>query len=431
MPTEPITLAVSVAKLGLAALTYVGLGLHVLPLWGVEERVCLCRKGPRCNDPGKHPMGHLVPRGKDDASNDSRKVCAWWTAEPSANIGIACEPSSLLVVDIDPRNGGDATWEGLIEKHGQPDDTWESETGGGRHIVFKRPSHLEVRDSMLPPGIDIKANGYVVAAPSMHASGREYIWLADADPIDGMALALPPDWLINEIKMRRRASTIPLNMDGLKYVSRAETPQVFLDALISDDVLQGIWERTRRPQNQKDESPSGWTMSLWKRLLGHRLTPQDVLGTMIAYRRKHHDRNKGPVWYVNEAAQYAADLAQQSSSLSSVSPPPPALRRNPRSVDLIRDVVEQAIRHGEELPPRTSSERLLLIHLAGYARDGEFVWPSQERLAKTMGLTADRISRLIRNLERWGCIEKVRHSGPGVPNKYRLRFLDILHEHTA
>lgn len=183
------------ATIGEWASRYTDLGLHVLPIWGTKNALCIC-PDVICKRPGKHPIGRLAPRGKDSASSNSRQISEWWSADPMANIAVACGPSGLVAVDIDPRNGGDITWEGLTEAYGPVPDTWEAETGGsGSHIIFKRPEGFRPVDSVLGPGIDIKASGYVVVAPSTHVSGRKYVWLADADPFGGGPLANLPSWL--------------------------------------------------------------------------------------------------------------------------------------------------------------------------------------------------------------------------------------------
>ncbi len=124
-------------------------------------------------------------------------IRAWWTRWPDANIGVPTgTPSKLMVVDIDPRNGGNESFEALIAKHGPLPRTAEQFTGGGgRHIVFRHPGVKLARE--LAPGIDLKAEGgYIIAAPSIHESGKRYVW----DGMQGEAALLSPanvpDWLL-------------------------------------------------------------------------------------------------------------------------------------------------------------------------------------------------------------------------------------------
>jgi KaiC/GvpD/RAD55 family RecA-like ATPase len=70
--------------------------------------------------------------------------------------------------------------------------------GGGWHYFFRHPGGI-VKNSAekIAPGLDIRGDGgYVVAAPSLHASGREYAWLIDATA----PLADMPSWLKNQLK---------------------------------------------------------------------------------------------------------------------------------------------------------------------------------------------------------------------------------------
>src|SRR5262249_58182379 len=100
-------------------------------------------------------------------------------------IGAACAGSSLAVVDIDPRNGGD------LDDVGPVPDTWTVETGGGGwHLYFRYTGTALL--GKLGQGIDVKHNGYVVAPPSIHPSGRCYCWQIGAGPDDVPLAALPP-----------------------------------------------------------------------------------------------------------------------------------------------------------------------------------------------------------------------------------------------
>ena len=97
----------------------------------------------------------------------------WWRWWPSANVGIATGVASgLLVLDIDPRNGGDASYEQLRKQFPAAfAELLEVRTGsGGTHLYFECRSPTPSRANILP-GIDVKADGdYVVAPPSLHSA---------------------------------------------------------------------------------------------------------------------------------------------------------------------------------------------------------------------------------------------------------------------
>src|SRR5690606_25373621 len=92
------------------ALRYAALGLAVLPLHRPVDRGgrlrCSCGKAD-CPSPAKHPVGRLAPRGLLDASRDPNVLAAWFERE-GWNIGIATGAASgIVVLDIDPRHGGE------------------------------------------------------------------------------------------------------------------------------------------------------------------------------------------------------------------------------------------------------------------------------------------------------------------------------------
>jgi Bifunctional DNA primase/polymerase, N-terminal len=176
----------------------------VLPLhWIVTlggNHCCSCGKGD-CDSPGKHPLGRLVPHGVHDASTSIELIKSWWRSAPLANIGMATK--GLVVLDSDPRHGGDETLKALEAEHGALPLTPRSLTGGGgEHIFFKAPADIAVGNyaNKLGRGIDIRANGgYVVAPPSLHVSGRRYAWSVDHHP-DNVRAAPLPDWIVEALK---------------------------------------------------------------------------------------------------------------------------------------------------------------------------------------------------------------------------------------
>jgi hypothetical protein len=180
------------------ALAYARRGWPVLPLHTATNGGCSCDK-PDCSDIGKHPRFHVtdLQHGLKDATTDDTLIRRWWQRWRHANIGIVTgKVSGLVVIDVDPRHGGDLTLEDLEAEHGKFPETVENLTGGGgRHLFYQHPGgELRCGTDALGPGVDIKADGgYVVAPPSRHASGRRYEWEVSSHP-DDVTIAPLPTW---------------------------------------------------------------------------------------------------------------------------------------------------------------------------------------------------------------------------------------------
>lgn len=115
--------------------------------------------------------------------------------------------SGLVVVDVDPDHGGEASLDRLVEEHGCLPAGRVVRTGsGGRHLYFRHPGGVVRNDAgrRLGPGLDVRGDGgYVIAPPSRHASGGRYA-------VAGYGGTLPelPDWLRRRLhppEPRRRA----------------------------------------------------------------------------------------------------------------------------------------------------------------------------------------------------------------------------------
>lgn len=190
-----------------AALYLASRGGRVFPLHGVRPNaegrfVCTCGKAD-CPDAGKHPMAKLAPRGLTNATNDEKVVRRWFTCEPLANVGLLTGPT--VVLDVDPRHGGDTSLQALEAEHGSLPETCRSITGGGgEHVFFRPPAGVKIRNSIgdkggLAPGLDIRSTGgYIVAPPSLHVSGRSYAWSVDHHP-DDVPPAPMPDWMVQAL----------------------------------------------------------------------------------------------------------------------------------------------------------------------------------------------------------------------------------------
>lgn len=185
------------------AISYASRGWRVLVLWWVRDGVCACPSGVDCANPGKHPLPDACPKGCHSATTDAALLTEWLTRWPDAHIGVATGmESGLWVLDVDPRHGGDATLEALECRHGRLPTSIRARTGsGGEHIVFRHPGDGRLSNSAgrLGPGLDVRADGgYIVVAPSGHASGGRYAWLDEDDSV----LEAAPAWLLGLIGER-------------------------------------------------------------------------------------------------------------------------------------------------------------------------------------------------------------------------------------
>ncbi len=211
------------ANMKKVALWYAKHGLPVFPLHSAPGGVCSCGDpehapggGEEETKAGKHPR---TPHGFKDATTDLAQIEAWWKQWPDANIGIPTGAASgLLVLDVDPRNGGNESLDRLIHEQGRLPDTAEQITGGGgRHIIFRHPGGPVPKT--LAPGIDLKGDGgYIVVAPSIHLSGNAYQWDGMAGAKALLNLADAPPWLLERIHAARNgARAEPKRADGEKW----------------------------------------------------------------------------------------------------------------------------------------------------------------------------------------------------------------------
>lgn len=175
-----------------------------------------------CAPGGKRPALHR--NWQDLATTDPGQVLAWWERAPY-NIGIACGPSGLVVIDLDvspapcpgpargavPALSGAGALAALCQRHGQPRPLPTYAVGtpsGGAHLYYAAPAG-PVRNSAgrLGPRIDVRAAGGYVIGCGSRIRGRPYLvrdqrppaplpsWIAallSADPVAGPAGPKPP-----------------------------------------------------------------------------------------------------------------------------------------------------------------------------------------------------------------------------------------------
>jgi len=194
------------AELLNAALGYAALGWRVFPIRCpvfTEFGVC-CSCGKKDCNPGKHPYFRNPYKS---VTRNPDKIEEWWADHPDANIAIATgTKSGLVVLDVDPRNGGDESLAELIRKFGDlPNTVTALSGGGGDHYYF---SHLggNIKSKAFGPdypGLDIKAdNGCIIAPPSLHETGEKYRWVEGLEP-QHTELAPLPSWILDQVRNRK------------------------------------------------------------------------------------------------------------------------------------------------------------------------------------------------------------------------------------
>jgi len=145
---------------------------------------------------GKLP--YAGTHGSKDATTDQEHIHALWTLHPSANIGLATgETSGVIVLDIDPRNGGYFSLKQLQQHYGDLPATRTSRTAhGGLHKFFAYPQDGNIYPNTVRlatlPGLDVRGEGgYVVLPPSTLYNRLSYKW---AEPQHEIAPV--PAWLL-------------------------------------------------------------------------------------------------------------------------------------------------------------------------------------------------------------------------------------------
>ena len=159
-----------------------------------------------CN--GKRPY---TSNGLHDATTDEQQVRRWWEKWPEANIGVACGPARIVVIDVDVPDGF-ATILALAKKGQDFPPTLSQKTGsGGAHYLYQMPAEpIRNTAGRLPgvteatPGVDCRGDGgYIVVAPSRTEAG-EYEWMKAWTT----SLAAAPGWLSQQT--RQESVSVPL-----------------------------------------------------------------------------------------------------------------------------------------------------------------------------------------------------------------------------
>jgi P4 family phage/plasmid primase-like protien len=104
------------------------------------------------------------------AATDDLDVVKHWVEEtPDMQLAVATgRVSGIFVFDYDPRNGGDVSFQELMDQYDPFDTETQTTPNGGKHFIFALPNFdVHAISGRLWPGIDIKGEGgYHLVYPS-------------------------------------------------------------------------------------------------------------------------------------------------------------------------------------------------------------------------------------------------------------------------
>jgi hypothetical protein len=288
-----------------AALLYVRQGWAVLPIWNMDEGGdCACGGAGSCK-PGKHPIWELVPHGVKDASLDGATVGLWFQEYPEANVAIATGQVSggLVVIDVDPRNGGG--WGVLKAALGDLEHSVTVSTGGGGFHVYTQADRAVPGKGNIVPGIDIKGEGgYVIAPPSNHASGGSYALLTAPSikpcptPLDRIIELTEPSRAVSGDSGPSCSMKIELPRSFDPHTAapdREKARMLFLDVPRARKAFD------RELTDIDDQSGSGQDLALANAAAGQGWEALEIAQLIAAARRHHGDRPNGRSYYAATA----------------------------------------------------------------------------------------------------------------------------------
>ena len=161
---------------------YVKAGLHPIAIHGVAESgACTCRR-PSCGVIGKHPVSAGWQTAPLDLNALDEALIANWRLNIGLRMGMQPRGFRLVTVDVDGRRDLLAP---LEERLGPLPPTLTATSGKGMHLIYRlRDDAATPKNRVkLSPGVDIRSEGgQIVAAPSVHASGRPYRWIDAREP---------------------------------------------------------------------------------------------------------------------------------------------------------------------------------------------------------------------------------------------------------
>jgi len=194
--------AIDQNSLKAAALAHAKNGFYVIPL--VEN--------------SKRP---LISDWQNRATTNPLQIDSWWSEHPNANIGIACEVSNLIVIDLDTSKGAvpSSPWNELGVKNGEDVfreicrkagdlnlfETYSVKTpSGGKHLYFY-DQNIAIKQGTEVNGwwrVDTRSKGgYIVAEGSRFINSSNGV-TSHYQSIGNSVVLNFPTWLRDELSPR-------------------------------------------------------------------------------------------------------------------------------------------------------------------------------------------------------------------------------------
>lgn len=305
-------------------------GYRVFPLHEINpDGSCGCGK-EGCEAQGKHPTMSNWQHTPvwDDEQLDAFDELGWM----KSGYGIIVS-DGLLVIDVDPRNGGKQGYAQLIEDIPEvAGANFIVETGrkdGGKHIYFKAPQGVALVQSLNGkyPGVDFKSSGYMVGPGSLHASGHRYDIVVGDGPSD---IGPAPDALI---ELLRRPDAHRTSLSG-EQIDVTDGDLADMVKVIDPDCGHDEWVRVGMALH---EITGGTGFAIWdewsKR--GKKYPGQDVLdrrwhsfgksATKVGYGTLYRYATQAG-WQEPVTFDYTPDGEQQPLETEPNEPAPPKAR---------------------------------------------------------------------------------------------------------
>lgn len=317
------------------------------------------------------------------ATTDAASIKAWWSEWPEANPAYSPEAAGWLVVDLDVKQDGMATWAQLCEKHGWTSDTWTVETpSGGRHLYFAGSGPSTARK--LGPGVDTRGVGGYVLAPGAVVDGKPYRVINRAEIADAPQSLL--DMVATNAEPREAPPNVKIDEPG--NIDRA---RLYLrDVVVAHEGQPG-------PKDMRQGSDLR-AFQLGCVLRDHALSPEVAADLLHKIWAPHFERSWLEVKVANAYAygqnEPGADYREPGAETWS------RLHEEAKSEQPREDQQEQ--QHDDGLPPMSDADKARFLELSRRMRGNEpdedenlpeiEYWNDEKTLPKTVDGSCIEIS---------------------------------------